>query len=281
MRKKNSFGLFSNRVIELANHAFSPMYRRVFKKYWDNSMFARMRRNYVHSDQRNGYYEIYIPTFESMESNMKYYRIAIQVVPELDSDVIRRETHKIRRKRITPVGTVDSELTCIVAQRRSDKAREKEEYFRGKHRYIGNMTGYFIHYLPESIIKRILMVVTGFLENRLKALLSSFHLTPQLQRQHNPDTLYYSTITSIIEAISLSLANAVRCISHSFHWLKGKIKHILREVGRQNQMRKAFNKITELKTLLKEINRVPSYMRDGVDPPYMRGLLQILTIQGG
>lgn len=273
---KDVFGLFSDRVIELLNHSFSPMYRRVFKGYWDNSMFARMRKAYFHSDIQNGYYECYIPTFESVEVNMKYYRIAVQVVPELSKEIMKQEAAKLHHPRITPVGVVDSQLLCIIAPTRTSEAKKSRQFIRGYKTKAGFLVGAFLSKLPESCVKRVLTVITQFIKKRLVAFLSSFHLEERLQHKHRINTLYYSNVTSIVERISLSLANAVRCLSHCFHWLKTKIRHIYAEVGRQNLINEAMHRINVLTPLLKKIRFSPQYLQNNATPLMLSQLMTVV-----
>jgi len=81
------YGDYQQRVLNLFANCEAVMYPRVFKKHWDNDLFARMRRNYYKTDWENATCEVYIPTFEDMESNMKYYRIIVKVQPKLDRDI--------------------------------------------------------------------------------------------------------------------------------------------------------------------------------------------------
>jgi len=276
------FEAFSDRVIELCNHAFSPLYHRVFKRYWNNGIFARMRRLYVSSDIASGYYEFYIPTFEDADYNMKYYRVVIQVVPELDQELLMNLGSWLRAHRsVKPAGIVDSELVCIVAMRRTEEARRKREYIRAIYLKPGHRISPVIKSDPEVCVKRILEMMVTFIKARLKALLKKLRLYRLRSGYCNDDIVYYSMVSNIIDKFSCSLANTVRCFTHVLNWIKSKICHIVAEVRRKSTVRVVMRKIVELRALMREINLSPRYIKSGDDPPILRVVAQALQVDGG
>jgi len=289
MKAAETFGLFSDRVIELCNHVFSPMYRRVFKKYWDNSVFARMRRPYFESDIQDGYYEIYIPTFEDIEGwNMRYYRIVVRTVPELDKETLREESLKLRRTRVAngrgAAGRIDSELIIIVAPKRSDEARKQKQFLRAYRTYPrvkGFLTAPVINPDPETCAERIVRIISNFLKRRIKALLRSFRLERLYDQYYREERLYYSNIVFILEKISLSIANAVKCLSHSLNWLSNKLRHIRKEIVRQRRIWDVLREIKKLKPLLEELRKSPRYLRNEQEPRIIKGLMEVLQIAEG
>lgn len=279
----NTFGLFSDRVIELCNHSFSDMYRRIFKGYWDNAIFARMRKPYFKSDFSEGYYEIYIPTFEDPEGlNMRYYRIAIQVLPELDNDIMRREELKLRKTKVCdgngPAGSVDSELLVLIAPHRSAKGIEENQFLRSHRTYPqvkGYLTAAIIQKIPETVVKRLLKIIANFIWRRMRAFVKSWRLG-SLIGEYSENVLYY-IVSNILEAKNqMSFANALRCLYHTLNWILKKIEHIWAELGRQAQIKVVIGKIEELKPLLHEIRSSPQYMKNNGDPPFLEPLIQMV-----
>lgn len=275
MYSDNCFGEFSVRVVELLNHTFSTMYSRVFKKYWNNSIFARMKKPYFVSDASDGYYEVFIPTFEDPEGdNMRFYRAVVKVLPELDRDILKSESIKMRRTRVCggrgPPGRVDSELIVLIAPRRSEQARRERQFLRARRTQPsikGFLTAPIINSSPETCVERLLKIVTNFLRKRLRALLKSLRLEHLYDEYYREERLYYSTIVYIIEKLSLSLANAVRCLGHSLNWLHKKLLHLKAEIERQTHIWKSLKAVKIIKRHIGRIEASPKYLRLFNNPP--------------
>lgn len=282
MYSDGCFGEFSDRTMELLNHVFSPMYRRVFKRYWDNNIYARMRRPYFKSDIINGYYEVFIPTFEDPEGdNMRYYRIAVKVLPELDRETLMDESARMRSSRVCggrgAAGRVDSELIVLIAPRRSGKARREKQFLRARRTHPsvkGFLTAPIINPSSEVCVERLLKIVTNFLKRRLKNFLRSIRLEHLYDEYYREERLYYSTIVYIVEKISWSLANAVRCLSHSLNWLHRKLVHLKAEIKRQAHIWASLKAIKKIKRHIRKIEASPTYLRHFNNTPQILLLLK-------
>ena len=255
--KENSvFGLFSSRVLELANATFSPMYARIFKKYWHNSMDTRMTRNYCITKWSEGIYEVNMPTFPRIDGgNLGFSRIIIKVLPEIDRQAAHEQAIECFEQHIKPAGVIDSELIVLVAPKRSAKARKERQFIRSfKHeKKPGYLTAVVINPVPEICLKRILTVVANFLKKRIKALLEKLKIEPWQTDYKEQDTLYYSTLASVVESFSYLIATSLRCLSHSLNWILMKIRGLKQEIGRQNVLKMAISKVSELKTILQGV----------------------------
>lgn len=294
------FGSFNDRVIGLSATSFSPMYRRVFEKYWRNAMFHKMPRAYNYSNYEEGIFEFYLPTFDRLEEGVNYQRIVIKTLPGLDPEIMEEEAKKLRRQRFVchgrgPNGRIDSESIFLVAPRLSpeglakwqeDKRRErvglkpkKEWVCRAKHPHPGTMIMPIINRLPESCVKRMLVLLANFLQKRLNALLKTFNLSPSTHfgKQH---PLYYIHSINIIETISLTLSNTIKCISHAINWFRLKIKQIYGEIGRQNTIIMVARKIGEIKPLLREITSNHTPFKTNPEPQLLTVLTNILSGPG-
>jgi hypothetical protein len=268
---------FEARILELCNHAFSRMYAEVFKKYWHNSVYARMARNYCATDWKNRVYEVYIPTQENVEFNMQYYHVVVRVLPELDSESYMEALEQPVRLQ-TPPGIIDSELICIIAPKRSERAKKEKQFIRGRRVRPGWLTTAIINPIPEICMKRLLTLIANFLHKRLLKFFDSVQLGEALEdwlqasiNIENVSLLYYKeSILSIIEHISLSLKNMVACLSHSLNWILKQIKMVLTEIGKQNMARLAVRKAKELRDLL---NTLKGYREK---PPIVKKLLDVL-----
>lgn len=250
------FGLFSSRVLELANETFSSMYRRIFEQLWHNSMDARMTQNYCVTKRSEGIYEIHIPTFARIDGgNLGFFRIVIKVLPEIDKQSAREEALECCKRHVDPSGVVDSELICLVAPKKSARAwRQNEGLIRGfKHaRKPGYLTGVFIG-PPEICMFRIGKVIANFLKTRIKALLEKLNFEPWQYDYKGQEHLYYTGICNVIESFSYLIAVSLRCLSHSLNWILMKVRGLKQEIGRQNMLKMAIHKVSELKTILQNV----------------------------
>jgi hypothetical protein len=91
------YGCFVDGILEYCNETFSTMYRHIFQKYWHNNTFmAKMPRNYCITDWKNGRYEVYIPTRDSADRNLQYFKISISIMEKVDYETARTETEAMR-----------------------------------------------------------------------------------------------------------------------------------------------------------------------------------------
>ena len=250
------FGLFNSRVLELANETFSPMFARIFKRYWHNSRDARMVRNYCITKWSEGIYEVYLPTFPRIDGgNLGYCRIIMKVLPEIDRQAAHEQAIECFEQHVKPAGEIDSEFIALVAPRRSEKARKERQFIRGfKHEpKPGYLTAVVINPAPEICMKRVLTVVTKFLKTRIGKLLETLNLEPWEYDYKGHEQLYYSSLPNVIESFSYLLASSFRCLSHSLNWLLMKTRGLMQEIGRQNVLKMAIHKVSELKSILQGV----------------------------
>jgi len=247
---------FADRILDHCNHSFSSMYYYIFKKYWHTHLEARMPRGYFVTNRNMGIYEVYIPTRSNRNVNMQYYRIVIKVVSELDHDLVKAESKTVRIRQVQPNGIVDSELICLIAPKRSEKAREERQFLRG-FRHIkkqGYLTAIIINPVPEICMKRLLMLIATFLKRRLKKLLEKLNFQPWQYDYRRGEHFYYSYLATIIESFSYSIAQTLRCFSHSYAWIRKQLKRVMYEIGRQSLVRVKLKKLEKVKALFKALN---------------------------
>lgn len=280
---KETFGLFSERLLELCNRAFSPMYRRVFHQYWNNTVFSRVKHNYVHTDWENGIFEAYLPTNQHPDHNMSYYRIMVKVLPALDKDIIKDVLPDLTRPRITPAGRIDSETIVFVAPRRTDKGIRERQYLRAFNhtpptwlncKTPGFKTVIILNKVPEIAMKRLLMIVANFLKRRLQALLKSLKLEPWMIDYIREERLYYM---DILEHFSLSVRNFVKSMSHAFRWVLTKMVEVMCEIGRQSIVFTVIHALPDLRSDLTRIRDASNAFRREPEPPLIKQLIQILV----
>jgi len=299
--KSIPFGNFSDKIIEYAATTFSPIYARVVKKHWDNSRFARVRKNYYFSSFEDGIVEVYIPTFQHESLNMNYHRIIIKTLPYLDKEIMLEESQILQKRKYVshgrgPAGTIDSTTIVLMArqispsaliQYREDKKliyygqKPKREWFlRGKKRQGNLMIMPIITKVPEIAIKRLLTVLMKFYKDRLKALVKSLYLMRfhYEERSTMSSALYYIT-SCIREKISLSLGNAVSCLSRVYDWFREKKLQIIGHLARQTQIMNLFKQISKVKPLIREIQRQNNPYKLDVDPELLTQLVQILQVR--
>ncbi len=291
------FGNFSDKIVGYCSTTFSPMYRRIFSKYWNNAMVANVRKNYCFSDFEEGIVEIYIPTFLDPSRNMKFHRIVVKTLPYLDHKIMEEETVKLRSKRYVsegrgPAGIVDSESIVLMARHispealveyRKDKKRNyyglkpERKWFLKAKKLRGNILIMpIITKVPEIAMKRLLTVLKKFYHARIKAFVESFHLMNFQYDRHNlQSSLYY--ISSILEErVSFVLGNAVRCLSTVYDWFDNKRRQIIQHLSRQTYIMNLFHQIEQIKPLLGEIRRGSNPFKLDVDPELVTQLLTLV-----
>lgn len=268
-----NFGKYSERLLELSNHVFSTAFNRVYKGYWDNRDFARMRRSYCTTNWDNDFYETYIPTMADQERNMSYYHILIQAAESVDQDAVNTLASLPPERKNLPTGVVDSDLIAIIAPHRSKGCRGFVCARRGPRNVF---VAPIITTSPEEAFRRLLLILTKFIRKRIRGLLNSFHLDEW--NYMTEERLYY-TISSIskLESIYDYLGNAVACMSKTLHWFLGKLSHILSEINRQIKLVLAVQKWVELQDILVDSERSPRYIRGDGDPPILRELAPLVT----
>jgi hypothetical protein len=272
------FGTFSDRVLELLNHLYAPMYKHVFKRYWNNSMYARMRQNYSDTDFKGAVFETNIPTSENVEVNMQYFGITVKVLPEIDKETLRDEFQTWEHKQLVkPVGVLDSRLIAFVSPHLSARARhDKKKWPRGFRYRAGHMCAVIVSDVPEVCVKRLQVLVANFLKKRVRKLLESVNLDQLVAKE---ESVYYQRyVVGIIEEFSLSLGNMLQCLSRSLAWILKGAEFVLREVGRQNMIRLHIveRQVMELRETLKPFVRCSPSFKSGCDPPIVEKLLEVL-----
>lgn len=270
------FGAFADRVLELLNDVYAPMYRRVFERYWNNSFYARMRQSYCQADFKGGVFEQYIPTMENLECNMQFYGVTVRVLQSLDKETLKREVEFwMSQQLVKPAGALDSRLLVFVAPKLSDNIKRKKELFpRGFCPRKGFMVAVIVNSSPEICVKRILRLTANFLKVRLRKLLEAFHLDHYITKE---ESLYYQyNLLYIIEKINLSLKTMVQCLSHSLSWLLGGFRHVSRLIGNLNMVKLAVRKVDELKMLLEAFPK-----KAFEDAPPLIKRLSVLLVEAG
>lgn len=262
------------------------MYRRVYKAYWHNSTFARVKKNYVYTNWDKGEYEVYLPTNQHPDLNMNYFRIMVKVLPEVDKDIIKEELKGLIQPRVQPAGVEDSELIVFVAQKRTEKGIKERQFLRSFNhsppiflnmKSPGYKTAIVISKVPEIAMKRILMIVANFLKNRIQKLLKALGLEPWMIDYVKEERLYYMTI---IEHFSLSVNNFVKSMSHALSWILSKLREVMYEIGRQNMIYSAIEPISRLRETLTAIKNQASPFKLGPEPPLITSLMEVLCVEG-
>jgi len=240
----NSFGVFTDRILQLSNETFSTLYKNVLKQYWHDGRFmAKMSRNYAHTDWPKGIYEVYIPTRDDPAMNLRYYRIVIKVLPNIDAESAHVESVIQQAPQQTPMGIVDSELIVLVAPH-----LKRRGFIRGwRHiKHPGYLTAVVVSKIPEIAFKRILTLVANFLEKRIDKLLEKLGFQPWEYDYIKKEEFYYKSVRSIIEQYSHLIAVTLRSFSHVLAWVKGKIRSVLHEIGLMNMAQQALRPLRQL-----------------------------------
>lgn len=224
---------FTDKIMGYANGTFSVLHARFLKQIWgNNSVTNKLHHNQIDNKWKEGRYEVYIPTRDNAEYNLSYYRIAIQVLPEISNETKRLEAYKLQEQKLKPLGNVESELLILIAPKvkrwvpggvRGFKHLNKPGYF----------TAIFVNKSPEIVWKRILDHILNFLNKRIEGLMQSLGFERWLWKWHqlkgHEDALLY-----ILERFSFTIKQSFLTLQKLHSHLTKKLKDVLSEIGAQN-----------------------------------------------
>ncbi len=256
----NVFGLYVDKILGELNTTFSVMHHKIFRGSWNNSMTAKLRRNQVTTDWQQGEYEFYMPTRAEEERDcLQFYRIIVKVLPKLDRQTIDKSLLEMQKPRLSPVGSIDSELIVFVAPYRSETARQERQSWRygGKLRGFrhvkknGYLTAIIINPSPLICLKRLYTIIIKFLKSRIAGLLKKLDFQPWQYDYRKKEYLYYSVLIRIIEGFSYLIAQSLKVLSHSLNWLLKRYRQTLRAIGRENMVQEAMHKLRDLKNIFR------------------------------
>jgi hypothetical protein len=274
---------FKERVLEMLQRIFAPLYRRVHEKFWNNGTFAYVRRPYYFCNFQDGVYEIYIPTMLDGENRMGYYRIAVKVVEELDEDSIRREQPYMMWAWTTPMGKVESELIVYIARRTNEKQRRKGIIKGFKHSAKpGYFTAIFVNKNPEITVKRLEDFVSNFIEKRIRSFLEKLKL-PQWMFEEHLRRGHKSSLLILIEKYSLTIRNNLHSMLETLLWIRDKARLLEGEIKRQEAITSKLKPLMdEVKNTLKVFTFDNPFKNPNVrDPQIIERLLEVFPIEKG
>lgn len=237
-------GNFIDKILEYAADTFSVMHTHFLKKIWgDNSITNKLHGNQVTFDPANGRYEVYIPTRDSVDNNLEYSRIAIQILPMVSNEEKHAEAYKLSVPIKEPLGKIESELLILIAPRQHHWGLVKGFKHRNKPGYF---TCVFVNKSPEIIWKRVLDQVTNFFEKRLNGLFDSLGIERWVWKwAQNKETsmLYYS----ILEHFSYVIRQSAFTFLELYRHLIKCMQKVLCEIGIQNMAKQAVKPLLDLK----------------------------------
>jgi hypothetical protein len=274
-----TFGRYADKILELANETFAPLYRKVFQRYWhDGSFYAKMNQNYTTTDWQNCTFETYIPTTDQTHG-LNYYRIAIQLLPEVNSQIFHEAAQKLRVPTRLPPGQLDSELQIIISPRlnkwgfirsfnhtpNKTKGYQTNIYITNRREKASktSMGGNLIVTPPEVLWVKITRAIAKFLDIRITAFLKAMKIQPfQIDYKDN-NTLYYTYIVSaVLSPFSHSLRTTINSLSHTLDVLLHKIWKLKDNIGSQTLAKQAIHPLKDLNPV--KLQEVFVYIRQGL-----------------
>jgi hypothetical protein len=257
------FGTYTDKILELANSTFAPLYHKIFKHYWhDGSFMAKMTQNYTTTDWQNGIFETYIPT-QDADHGLSYYRIAIKIVPAINNKTFHEEAQALRRPLHLPPGIIDSELQIVISQRldkwgfirafnhtpQKTKGYLSAIYITNRREKASSTCqgGKLIVTPPEVLWVKITRGICEFLNKRITALLKALKLERWQIGAKDNNTLYYTCIQSaIFSRYGHSLRLTVMSLSHTLDNLLHKIWSVQEDIGNQSLAKRAIKPLLGL-----------------------------------
>jgi hypothetical protein len=227
--KRFAIGEYTDKILGYANETFSVLHHKFLKEIWgDNKTTAKLHHNQCRTDWQKGVYEIFIPTRDSVNSNLEYYRIAIQVLPENSDSAKRQQAYRLQQDTERPHGIVESELLILIAPR-----QDRWGLVRGfKHdQRRGYFTAVFTNRSPEIVWKRVIDHIHNFLRKRLDGLMASLGFETWVWKWLLQKNDNCSNILRIVERFSFSIRQSLETFVKLIQHFIGRMKVILGEIG--------------------------------------------------
>lgn len=272
-----TFGAYTDEILQHANTTFSTLHARFLKKIWgDNCTTNKLHSNHTFTDWQNGIYECYIPTRDSVDYNLEFMRVAIQIQPLNSNDSKNQEAYHLAEPIKTPHGKIESELLILIAPHqdrwglvRGFKHRNKPGYF----------TAVFTNTSPDIIWKRVMDCVINFFKKRLDGLIKSLGFEPWIARwmaQKEDNSLYYSILEHFSFVIRQSFFTFVELIRSFTH----TIKAVLGEIGIQNVALQAVHTLEGLNpaTLTRVFTEIRKHLEVNLLPEIDKDAQRILEV---
>ena len=260
MTEPFSLGAYTDKILGYANETFSVLHRKFLKQIWgDNNYTAKLRNNQTTTDWQNGTYEVYIPTRDRADYNLSYYRIAIQILPEISEKTKHAEAYKLMKHLKEPAGDVESELLILIAPHQDRWGLVRAFKHINKRGY---MTGIFVNKSPEIIWKRILDHIANFIMKRIEGFMHKLGFETWVWRwliNKDSNLLYYNVLERFSFVIRQSILTFFKLYSH----LRDFMKLILRDIGLQSSAKKALEPLIGLKQA--DLMVVFQYIREKLD----------------
>jgi adenosyl cobinamide kinase/adenosyl cobinamide phosphate guanylyltransferase len=234
-RQRLNMGDYTDKILGYANETFSVLHHHFLKEIWgDNKTTAKLHSNQCHTDWQNGRYEVYIPTRDSVNYNLEYYRVAIQVLPEASNETKREEANKLRQNKHAPLGIIESELLILIAPKVNHWVPGGVRGFKHLGPHKPYFTAVFVNKSPEIIWKRVLDHIHNFISKRMDGLMCSLGFETWVWKwllRKNDDC---SNILSILKHFSYSIRQSAETFVKLIQWFRDKMKLVLEEIGVQN-----------------------------------------------
>jgi len=240
-------GVYTERAIELLQHSFAPMYRRVWQQIWNDGQIAVMRQPYIYTDFQ-GVYEVYIPVALDPEGFVHYLRVIVKIVEEISEETVRKEQSLLMQR--MPACYVDSETIFYLAQRGNG---ERVNGFR----FNNNGFAYIIvDSSPEEGVRRIKAFIMNFLYKRFLGLLRKLNLYGKDQKFLDVSIMEFLTDMKAVKRTLYFSINNYESKLHSFSLViqrmaQNFIRSVLWLLERSELLTMEIERISFLKTKFK------------------------------
>jgi hypothetical protein len=281
--KNIPFGTLTDQLLKRANETFAPMYRHIYKKHWHNNTFtAQMPRSYNYTDWQNGEFETYLPSNNHTGQPLSYSRIAIKIVPEVNTQLLHQHSKKMQQLINPPIGNkIDSELIVIVSPKLASWG------FIRAYKHIqapGFLTAVLITKdksgpLPiDAVWTRILRFVGNFLNKRITGFLKALGIQRyQLDGKDNNSLYYILCNSAVISRFGDSIRTSLLSLSESLDWIFRRILVAKEELVAESTANKV---IEQLKMVNPEqLSKIFCKIRSGLELSLQTGFNRLNPIE--
>jgi len=223
------FKPYQERLFELVQDYFVPMYNKIDRKLWNNQIYASVKRPYYTTLFEYGIAEYYIPTTNNVDGGVQYYRVAFAVVPKLDEGKYENACEFVKRPLSTPPGKVDSTTIFVVGREVTEehkrKVREQGKKAMLKIKQKGDCFCIpIVAPSPEVAFRKIMKHISHFWDGRVKAFLEKLGVQPWIYggRIKNLLALLRNNTIKVIERVSETIKHSLESmVAHLVYFMDG------------------------------------------------------------
>jgi len=257
------FGLFADRLMEIAQDWFATLYKRVSQQYWNNGVYGCVKRPYYMCNFDDAIAEYYVPTALNCESFMQFHRIVISILPEIDEAIYESELKRLLIPFTSPMGLIDSTTIFVISPKVTNKHKLKVKLLKHKAMLKIKRNGRtfiipIVSHIPEIAFKKIVKHIVNFWHKRIQAFLNALKIQPWQYgyKVENVLSITINYFNRVIEKYNPQIIHVLRSMVAHFTYFKNCLTETLKSIGKINEMKAKLSRFAEIVHVLEPAKRL-------------------------